>query len=70
MWTATHFPASMRSLSPTTRLKAIEIANQLLAQGELDKQQLIALSIEEARRLARCERVDQTQWTMGARQFA
>ncbi|WP_223834079.1 DUF2188 domain-containing protein [Spirosoma profusum] len=59
----------MRSLNPTTRLKAIEIANQLLTQGELDKQHLIAFSIEEARRWARCERVDQTQWVTGARQY-
>ncbi len=53
MWTATHFPAAMRSLNPGTRAKAIEIANQLLEQGQLDKQQVILTSVSEARRLAR-----------------
>ena len=43
----------MRSLSPTTRAKAIEIANQLLEQGQLDKQRVITLSVVEARRWAR-----------------
>lgn len=52
MWSITHFPAVMRSLSPSTRAKAIEIANQLMEQG-LDKQRVIALSVDEARRWAR-----------------
>ena len=58
MWTTTHFPAAMRSLNPGTRKKAIEIANQLLEQGQLSKQQAISLSIDEARRWARCARVE------------
>ena len=53
MWNDTHFPSAMRSLSPSTRHKAIEIANRLVTQGELTKQQAIAVSIEEARRIAR-----------------
>lgn len=53
MWTNTHFPAAMRSLNTSTRAKAIEIANCLLAQGQLDKSTLITYSVEEARRWAR-----------------
>lgn len=53
MWNATHFPAAMRSLNPSTRAKAIEIANSLIDRGELDKHQAISLSIVEARRMAR-----------------
>ncbi|QJD80881.1 DUF2188 domain-containing protein [Spirosoma rhododendri] len=53
MWTPTHFPAAMRSLNPTTRAKAIELANQLLVQGRIDKQQAVHDSVAEARRWAR-----------------
>jgi uncharacterized protein YoaH (UPF0181 family) len=53
IWNDTHFPAAMRSLNPSTRQKAIEIANRLVAQGELSKQQAITASIAEARRIAR-----------------
>ena len=53
MWNDTHFPSAMRSLSPSTRQKAIEIANQLITQGDLSKQQAVVVSIEEARRIAR-----------------
>ncbi|MFD2572935.1 hypothetical protein ACFSUS_19995 [Spirosoma soli] len=53
MWTTSHFPAAMRSLNPSTRAKAIEIANQLLEQGQLDKQRVIAISVDQARRWAR-----------------
>ncbi|GAB3998573.1 hypothetical protein GCM10028807_46620 [Spirosoma daeguense] len=69
MWTATHFPSAMRSLNPTTRMKAIEIANRLQEQGELDKQHIITLSIDEARRLARFERMEAPQWSMGTHQY-
>ncbi|WP_461052710.1 DUF2188 domain-containing protein [Spirosoma arcticum] len=58
MWTTSHFPAAMRSLNPSTRLKAIEIANQLLEKGHVDKQRIISTSIDEARRWARCEHAD------------
>ena len=53
IWNDTHFPAAMRSLNPSTRQKAIEIANRLMAQGELSRQQAVAVSIAEARQLAR-----------------
>jgi uncharacterized protein YdaT len=53
MWTPTHFPAAMRSLNTSTRAKAIEIANDLLIKGDLDRQQVIATSIYEARCWAR-----------------
>ncbi|GAB3774466.1 hypothetical protein GCM10028818_17330 [Spirosoma horti] len=53
MWSTTHFPAAMRSLNPTTRAKAIEIANRLLEQGQLDNHRVVAMSIDEARRWAR-----------------
>ena len=58
MWTPSHFPAAMRSLNPSTRSKAIEIANQLLEQGQLDQQRIVAISVEEARRWARCSRTE------------
>lgn len=53
IWNDTHFPAAMRSLNPSTRQKAIEIANGLMALGELTRQQAITVSIAEARRIAR-----------------
>lgn len=56
MWSTTHFPAAMRSLNPSTRAKAIEIANQMIEQGHFDKQYIVPTSIDEARRWARCER--------------
>ena len=55
MWSTTHFPAAMRSLNPSTRAKAIEIANQLTEMGKLDKQRIIMVSIDEARQWARLE---------------
>ena len=58
MWTPTHFPAAMRSLNHSTRAKAIEIANQLLEQGQLDQQRVVAVSVDEARRWARCSHVE------------
>ncbi|QKZ14657.1 hypothetical protein HU175_19305 [Spirosoma sp. KUDC1026] len=58
MWTPTHFPAAMRSLNPSIRAKAIEIANSLLEQGQTDKQRVVMLSVEEARRWARLRKVE------------
>ena len=52
-WTPTHFPAAMRSLNPTTRAKAIEIANLLLQEGAPNRQQVVDQSIAEARSWAR-----------------
>ena len=70
MWTTTHFPAAMRSLSPSTRAKAIEIANQLLEQGQLDIQRTVAISIDEARRWARCVSAERTRLIMKVRPYA
>lgn len=58
MWTTSHFPAAMRSLNPSTRVKAIEIANLLLEKGHLDQHQIIAMSVDEARYWARCARTE------------
>ena len=70
MWTISHFPSAMRSLNPSVRAKAIEIANQLLEQGRLDKHSVVMHSVDEARRWARCKRSDQ-QWVVGnAQHFA
>ena len=55
MWSTTHFPAAMRSLNPSTRAKAIEIANQLIKLGKAEKQRIVMMSIDEARQWARCE---------------
>ena len=55
MWSTTHFPAAMRSLNPSTRAKAIEIANQLTELGKMDKQRVVMISIDEARQWARRE---------------
>lgn len=61
-WTPTHFPAAMRSLSPSTRAKAIELANLMMANGGVDRQEAIQASIIEARRQARASYPDtQTQ---------
>ena len=57
-WTPTHFPALMRSLNPSTRARAIEIANSLMAHGDMDRQQAIQLSIVEARRQAKAGRAE------------
>ncbi|QJW92237.1 DUF2188 domain-containing protein [Spirosoma taeanense] len=67
MWTTTHFPAAMRSLNPSTRAKAIEIANHLLEQGQLDKQRIVAISVDEARRWARQM---QSESSMATRPYA
>ena len=64
MWSTKHFPAAMRSLNPTTRAKAIEIANQLVGQASLDKQQAVTMSIDEARQWARLQRSER-EWPMG-----
>ncbi|MRS62487.1 hypothetical protein GJJ30_14390 [Larkinella terrae] len=53
VWNQTHFPAAMRSLPPSVREKAIEIANSLLASESSDKQKVISTSITEARVWAR-----------------
>lgn len=70
MWSTTHFPAAMRSLNPSTRAKAIEIANHLLEQGQLGNQQIVTMSIEEARRWARSASAEQNWNRPGLPTFA
>lgn len=53
IWNQTHFPAAMRSLTPSVRAKAIEIANSLLEQGVPDQKEAISTSIHEARSWSR-----------------
>jgi uncharacterized protein YdaT len=60
----------MRSLNHSTRAKAIEIANQLLEQGQLDQQHIVAISVDEARRWARFGRVEAEVMTNQIRPFA
>lgn len=69
MWTPTHFPAAMRSLNPTTREKAIELANQMVGQGNMDKQQAVQHSVLEARRWAR-ERMERNEHVFTSSQRA
>ena len=70
MWTTSHFPAAMRSLNPSTRVKAIEIANHLLEQGQMDPQRVVAISVHEARRWARPVRTESDLITSQLRSFA
>ncbi len=51
-WTADYFPPSMRNLPLPVRLKAIEIANALLAEG-YEEGQAIRVAIASAKKWAR-----------------
>ena len=70
MWTTSHFPSAMRSLNPSTRVKAIEIANLLVEKGHLDRQRVVAVSVDEARRWARCTRAEMDVSANQQRPFA
>lgn len=50
-WSAEHYPLAMRSLPPLVRLKAIDIANALLAEG-MDEGRAIRIAIARARQWA------------------
>lgn len=50
-WTDLRYPSAMRHLSYTVRMKAIEIANALLAEG-LDEGRAIRIGIAQAKRWA------------------
>lgn len=65
MWSATHFPSAMRSLNPTTRAKAIEIANGLLDCGYTDKQEIITSSVDQARAWMRYQAGNSSQNGLG-----
>ena len=47
-WNNEYFPVSMRHLSEPARLKAIEIANALLAEG-MDEGKAIRIAIAKAK---------------------
>ena len=50
-WNAGYFPSSMQHLSEVTRIKAIEIANALLAQG-MDEGKAIRIAIARSKEWA------------------
>lgn len=50
-WTVDRYPASMRRLPPLVRVKAIEIANALLAEG-MDEGRAIRIAIAKAKEWA------------------
>lgn len=50
-WNAVYFPASMRNLDERVRLKAIAIANALLADG-MDDGRAIRIAIAKAKEWA------------------
>jgi uncharacterized protein YdaT len=50
-WTPDRYPASMRRLPPAVRLKAVEIANALLAEG-CDDGKAIRIGIAKAKEWA------------------
>lgn len=47
-WTADRYPSSMKRLAPPVRVKAIEIANALLAEG-CDEGKAIRIAIAKAK---------------------
>lgn len=51
-WNQAYFPASMRHLSEVARLKAIDIANALLAEG-MEEGKAIRIAIAKASQWAR-----------------
>jgi uncharacterized protein YdaT len=50
-WSLERYPASMRHLSEPARMKAIEIANALLAEG-MEEDQAIRIAIAKAKEWA------------------
>ncbi|MCO6428115.1 hypothetical protein [Nitrosomonas communis] len=50
-WTATHYPAAMQNLPLFVRLKAIAIANALLAEG-MEEGRAIRIAIAKAKQRA------------------
>lgn len=50
-WNTEYFPSSMQHLSGAARLKAIEIANALLAQG-MDEGRAIRIAIAKSKEWA------------------
>jgi uncharacterized protein YdaT len=56
-WNESYFPRSMLNLSPTTRAKAIEIANALREEG-YEEGRAIRIAIAQAKRWVGHERSD------------
>jgi len=50
-WNEQHYPAAMKHLAPITRMKAIEIANALLAEG-MDEGKSIRIAITKSKEWA------------------
>jgi uncharacterized protein YdaT len=50
-WNASHYPAAMTHLDPAARMKAIEIANALLAEG-MDEGKAIRIAIAKGKEWA------------------
>jgi len=50
-WTAEHYPSAMQNLPRPVRLKAVAIANALLAKG-MDEGRAIRIAIAQAKRWA------------------
>ena len=59
-WTLERYPPAMRRLPPTVRVKAIEIANAMLADG-YEEGQAIRMAIAAAKRWA--GGVGDREWT-------
>ena len=47
-WNEQHYPVAMKRLTPVTRMKAIEIANALLAEG-MDEGKSIRIAIAKSK---------------------
>lgn len=60
-WNDTHFPRSMAHLPATVRVKAIAIANALLAQG-YEEGRAIRIAIAQARRSAVAHGTERFPW--------
>ena len=50
-WNEQHYPVAMKHLAPATRMKAIEIANALLAEG-MDEGKAIRIAITKGKEWA------------------
>jgi len=48
-WTTKDYPPAMKNLPVKVRNKAVEIANAILAEGNLDEGKVIATSISKAK---------------------
>jgi uncharacterized protein YdaT len=56
-WSANHYPVAMKNLAPAVRLKAIEIANAMLAAGRPEGQSIrVAIAVAKRQTGARRSR--------------